>query len=609
MQFTKFKWLVQFTRVVSQIHYTPEYIAMLFTYVAIITLTNSWNIASAIALILSILLVSLGDTIFDRFEQNTRDLMISKYIYTGRGLSSRRVKLLTRILKNFVLGIVLFLGYILSYPVTYGVVPPLLLLVAFGVLSVSALVIYFFPKISIVFWISQRKTDVEVELPYALVFLRTLAPLRLPVYELIELIEESVSLKAFAKEVKLAKKISSATSTSFLTALDTLTANHPSEKMREIFRRIILVAASMGDIKEIAEKVFEEVYTWFESRISALVEKFTIIVGTALFAYFFTPIVVAAIAPIIGASTLPILVFILSIQLLAFFVLYTLITSFYPTSLVIKPSRVSLMVGGIFIVSSLMLAIANIFLNILGLGINDKILIVMFAVFLGIPILFTEKEIRRAKFYDRFVQMSSDTLSLVAITGENPAKTLLENSKSYGDKMRRFVTVIVSGYTSPALRQALIAKAPSLYHATFIETLVTVLRLGFKPEALRTFATSYEKLNIVVGSARGFASMLETVMIGLSVVAGGFLAYLDKIYNNLWSLIMKVGVVGSTTVIFAQMPSIYAIIDALTVLSMLLTSMFVGKVRGGSILYSFRAALAMVVFYAVAKYIVLNLAF
>ncbi|MEM1645632.1 MAG: hypothetical protein QXL96_07170 [Ignisphaera sp.] len=607
MYFTKFKKFIHLTRTILRIRYTPEYIAMVLIFASTTTLTNSWNIASATTLILSLTLASLEETIFEKIEQNIRNLMISKFLHTGRGFSSRYIKLLTRIFKDLLIALVLVLGYIFSYLMTYRCIPPLPFLILLGALSISALTTYFLPKISIAFWISRRKTDAEVELPYALIFLRTLAPLRLPVYELLEMIEESVSLKTFAKEIKLAKKISSATSTSFLSALDTLTANHPSEKIRDIFRRVILVAISVGDIKDIVEKVFEEVYTWFESRVSALVEKFTIIVGTALFAYFFTPIVVAAIAPIIGVTTLLISVFILSIQLLTFFILYTLITSFYPTSLVVKPSKISLIVGGIFIISSTTLSIANIFLNILGIEYN-KVITVLIAVFLGIPIAFTEKDILRAKFYDRFVQMSSDTLSLVAITGENPAKILLENSKNYGERMRRFVTVIVSGYTSPNLRQALIVKAPSLYHASFIETLTTILRLGFKPEALRTFATSYEKLNVVVGNARRFASMLEAVIIGLSVVAGGFLAYLNKIYGYLWDLMMRINVAGSATFIFAQMSSIYAIIDTLTILSMILTSMFVGKVRGGSILYSFRVALIMVILYSIAKYIVLSLA-
>ena len=564
-------------------------------YILLTTIYKAWCISTLATLLGLIVVVSFIGKFLRKFENRSRTILTLNFIKSGKGLSSKTIATLAYVLKILVIVFIMVLGYAIAFAKPYY-------LIALVVIGSSILFTYHLPQIYIAFASSQRKIDAEVELPYVLIFLRAITPLRLPIYEFLREIEDSVALKSFAKEIKLARKVSSVTSTSFLTSLDMVAANHPSDKIRDLFRRVIGAAISMGDIRDVTERVFEEVYTWFESKVSGLVEKFTIIVGTALFAYFFAPILIASITPVIGGVTLFLVIIILSVQVFAFFMLYALVSSYYPSSLVVKPPKTLFFVGEAALIISIAIPITNIFMAITMNYLSNTTLIFILLAILAIPTILSEKEILKSRFYDRFVKMASDALSLSAATGENPAILLAEYSKRFGRRMIRFVRSIVSSYTSTTLRKALVLRAPSIYHASFIETLTTLLRLGYIPESLKAFAASYERLNIAVSRVRAFANTLEGVMIGLSALVGAFLVYLANVYSYMANLIKGVEMPKTIAVITFD-PRVYTVIESLSILSLILTSVFVGKVRGGSVLYSFRTAILMLIVFLLARFI------
>ncbi|MEM0282070.1 MAG: hypothetical protein QXF00_03140, partial [Desulfurococcaceae archaeon] len=170
----------------------------------------------------------------------------------------------------------------------------------------------------------------------------------------------------------------------------------------------------------------------------------------------------------------------------------------------------------------------------------------------------------------------------------------------YGKNIVKLTRSILMGYTSKILRRNLVSRAPSTYHASFIEGLIIILTLGSTPEMLRAFTSSYEKLQVLISNTRRLASRLESMIIGLAMLTGIFLSYLDKTYQYIFNLARSIQLPGQAYV-FNYDPSIYGLLNATTLLSLFLVSIFVGVIRGGSVNYSFRTTAMTLVVYMLSR--------
>lgn len=581
-------------------------VPVLVIYLVLVSTTGLYHIAVYASPAPALLALLAGSSIFEKFEEQNRRLMVENLLRTGKGLSSRGLRA-SRFF--FQLSIALTLLFT-SHAVTCTLVshPRVEFIILALIATTTSLFLYFMPRILVGLWASQRKTDIEVELPYLLILFRVMASLKLPLYDMFTVIEGSTALPASAREVRFARKVATLTSVSFLSAMDMVCTNHPSEKIRELFRRVVLAAISMSDVRNVVERVFDSVYSWFESKVAGLSEKFTIIVGSALFAYLFIPVIVAALVPVIGGNLLAVLGLTLSMQCFLFFLLYALITSFYPSSLVMRPPGTLLAVSAVSLGASFALLIYAMFSHVAEAPVqlprlSEYTLSLIVLGLLTPPLIVAERALRRVGLYDAFVRMASDAVSLAATTGENIALVLERSSRKYSRGVVRLTRSILAGYLSEPLKKAIISRAPSTYHASFIETLVVMLRLGSTPDMMRAFSSSYERLNVLFSRVKSLARTLEVLMVGLSAVIGGFLAFIDKVYEYIAGLIRVAGPLGASTIVFAYDPRIYGLLSTLSLLSLLFTSLFVGKVRGGSVVYCYRALVSMLVLYTVSKYL------
>lgn len=555
-----------------------------------------------VVLLVSILSAPLVSRLAEKYRRQSLDLMVGNLLYAGKGLSSRSLSALSLLFQLSIMGTTLVSGFALFYSLVLGFRQDLIALAL--VMAVVVLVVTLAPRLLIGFWASQRKVNVEVELPYVLILFRVMTDLRLPIYDVFKYIEESLVLRASSKEMKLARKVATMTSTSFISAVDTIFANHPSEKIRELVRRVVLAATTMGDVKDVVEKVFNDVYSWFEDKVEKLSEKFTIIIGSAIFAHMFIPIVVATLAPVVGGGLINVLIATLSLQVIVFFILYALITSLYPSSFVIKIPR-----GGLYsTLASYAIVLAILLYSILSsitgeYRVDEPTIALILMLSLLPATLISEVELSRVKLYDSFVRLASDALSLAAVTGENISSILGRLTRKYSKGVTKLTTNVLSGYASTALRGAIISRAPSIYHASFIETLTITLAYGSSPDTMRALSTSFEKLNTIVSRVRGLARMLEALMIGLSAMTGGFLAYINNVYAYIHELVVQAGAHGPTLGLVAYDPRIYGLLNSLSLLSIVLISMYTGKVRGGSVLFGLRPASLMILVYMASRYI------
>lgn len=582
--------------------YGVAIVVLISAYSLLVATSGLHHVVYTVALASSITVLFSGTRIFERFESESRNMMLKSLLRTGKGLSSRELKALGYALRVLVALTALLACFTVVYALVAGFRPECAVLTVF--MAALAVLVYHTPRFALHFLASQRRVDIEVELPYLLIAFRVMSSLRLPVHDMFTVIENSDALPASAREVRFAKKIATLTSTSFLTAMDIACANHPSEKVRELFRRVAIATVSLGDVREVVERVFESIYGWFESKVAGLTEKFSVIAGSALFAYLFVPVVIAAIAPVIGGGSMLLLGATLSVQVFVFFLLYGMITIAYPSSLVVKPTKALILAstGSLGIVFALLLYTA--FSYLLGLPrLEEQVLMPISLAALVPALVISEKELTRASVYDSFVRMASDALSFAASTGENVASALERYSKKYGKGVARIARSVISSYLSDPLRKAIVRAAPSTYHASFVETLTIMFRLGSTPDMMKAFSSSYERLNMLVSRVKGFARTLEALLVGLSAVVGGFVAFIDRVYEYIAGLMKGSGYSWIHLNVFAYNPAMYGLLGTLTLLSLLLVSLFIGKVRGGSVVYCYRATVLMLAIYALSRYL------
>jgi archaellum biogenesis protein FlaJ (TadC family) len=568
----------------------------------VLRFTTRLDYLSTVLVILATVVALNLDKLPRAYVEKTRRSMITSLLTTGRGLKASEIKLLGLALKITEILVLLLSLFTVLYSTMLGLNS--ILLIATCLAIALLVVILVLPKILVYSWTSARKTSIEVELPYLAILLRVVSAMNIPIYDVLSLIENSTALQASAREVKFARKIAMATRVSLLGALDNVFSHHPSEKVVNYLRRLIIAASTYGDLASVSEKIFDTFYNLFESKISGLVGNFTIIVGTSLFVYLFLPVIIAAVAPVMGGSLLLVLGASLSIQLFVFFALYAMIMSLYPTSLVVKPSSRLRVVSIATIVLTSSILLYNLFSTLTNnMSLSENTVFTLIPLITAPALVLSELEYRRVALYDSFVRVASEALSLAAATGENPASSLERSASKYGRGIVRFTRTITTGYVSEKLRKAIVARSPSLFHAAFIETLVNILRLGATPEMLRLFTSSFERLNTLVSRVRGFAKSLEAVITGLVAVVGGFLTYINRVFETILSLIQsaKTSVSIPLSIPFTYDPRIYSLLFNLSILSLLFISLFIGYIRGGSYTYGFRTFIVMLIVYMVSK--------
>lgn len=572
---------------------------------ALLTLCRSLPCVVISSFILVLVATLLSKDLSNWYMKNARKVMASSLLRAGRGLKSHEIKLLGKLLRALCIALAISLAYTIISVFAYG--SSLVPLVIAVVLTICLLILLFLPKALVGYWASQRKTQIEIELPYFVIVLRVFSALKLPIYDLISLVENSVVFKQMSREIKFARKIATITKTSLLSALDSVFSQHPSEKISDYIRRLFIATATHGDVASVAEKVFDTLYSWFESKVSGLVGHFTIIVGASLFVYLFIPVIVASIMPIMGGGLFTVLGVSLLMQFLVFFVLYAMISSLYPSSLVIKPSKRLVVASTIAILVVGVVVFINVYLLLSGQRPLEQVITTPLVAASFIPsLVIAEREYRRAGAYDSLIRATSESLSLAATTGENPVSALERGALRYDRRVIRLVKTIATSYISEKLRKAIVLRAPSLFHASFVETLCNVFRLGATPEMLKTFTSSYERLATLAFRVRGFAKTLEATMVGLVAVVGGFLAYVDKVFEAIARLIesAKAGASIPLTIPFTYDSRTYQLLDNLSILSLLFLSLLIGVVRGGSFTYNARSFLIMLAIYVLSRNVV-----
>jgi archaellum biogenesis protein FlaJ (TadC family) len=526
----------------------------------------------------------------------------SRFLAAGRALSERFITLYITSAQvlGFFTTLLILLGLVLGF--IHGYIPLAVFLVAF-ILALLFGVVLVFPSLYVSFTTSTRKTSCEIELPFLLLLFRVLSSTHLTLYDILSAVENSRALRAWASEVKNARKIATVLNTSLLTAMSIVSEKHPSATVRDVFRRILTVSISTGYLRDVVERAFGHIYVQLEARLSGLAEKFTIIYGILIFALLFTPIVFAVVTPLYGGNLAMSFLVPLAISVLFFFMIYAVVASVYPSAFAVTPPRVLVYLSLISFTGPLVLVASQALLIITGLSdsLNTQLLALGITLTIAPSVFYAELWLKRVSLYDKLIRLVSDAISVSVSLGENFAAVVERLAPKYGRSVEGLARRVLLGYHVEPIKNRVLREAPSLYHATFLEALFQALVMGAKPEMLKSLATSYEQLVNVYSKLQSLARTQELMLLGLTGMVSVFMGYIRGLFTYYFNMIKNIGAQGGWTVniqLFVNFnPVVYDVLTCAILISLLFASIIVGKLRGGSALYAFRTTLILLLLY------------
>jgi len=532
----------------------------------------------------------------------------------GRSLPLHIMKARMLVLEISLLGIVGLASYMLT------VRPQLspLIGIAIVALTASAVLSLFLTRIIGASLISARKTSAEVELPFLLAFMKVISATHLTFYELLDIISDSEAFKWWSQELKFAKKLSRIMNISMVNTLELMASAHPSKTVKEMFTRLAIAGSMIGEIREVVERVFSYIYDKLTQKIASLVDRLDILNGLLLLGFMFMPIILTTMSPLIGMQPISIIGLILIIEAPLAILVYALLSAIYPSGFAVKPSTmlvllsvasvlVILIVGGIYLAPIITAPPTKLDVQP---GIPLELFFVIVIAALTPTTILSELLYRHVETYSLLIKLSTDVAEVSVSLGENFVMLLQEKAPQYGERVQRLARNIATGYISPYLRKVIIASAPTIFHASFVEMLMYALLFGAPYTALKSMMETYEALLKIYDRTKSASRTLEGMIVSLAGMLGFFVEYLAKTFASFARTVTAaIRVAGAMQIppmvrSFIVSGGLFSIVSVVTMISILIVALLTGKTRGGTLVLGFRTALLAFLAYAATTILV-----
>jgi len=449
--------------------------------------------------------------------------------------------------------------------------------------------------------VQTRQYSVEVELPFLLAMLKALSTTHLTLYDLINILANSEALKAWRKEVRLAIRWAAATGTSLIEALRVIARNHPSPIVRDVFLRIINIGTLAGTIRDVVERSFNYIYTKLESGLERATEQIQVVLPATGTAFILLPIVLASAAPLASYPPETIVGGSLAIYLMVAVVTSFLLTAIIHEGFIVHPDRtlkIMMAVAGILAAGALYFYVRP---TIRGEGepVPFFYVPIIVAIVFAAPTVYAETILRKAKPYDKFIRVASDASELSLSLGVNFASALDEIARRAGSDVHRLVRRVVESYQNAVFSRAIVAQAPTLFHAAFIETVLVAMRVGAGAQVVKALAESYEKLLNLSEKMKGSALMLEFLTYLSAVIVPGVIVFLIGFFEPLTGML---DMLPMTITVVNISPTTKPALLVSGLIATLFLALLVGKARAGSITYGARTVVIASLLYAATTY-------
>lgn len=562
-------------------------------------------VVPVVIIVLSPFLDRIREWFYKRKEEN-----IEYYVKSGWVPSKITFSMQQVIASVSVIGMIISLIYGLITSRTSGFnIISLYLYVAFTLVLIASL---FMDTIIVSIKTSERKSSVEIEFPFLLALIRVLSETHLTLYDLLEVIKNSRALKAWASEIRRAESIAVATGSSLITAISFIAENHPSEIVRSIFRRIIIVGDLTGSIGDVAERVFDYVYEKFEEGLKELKSKFELISSLVTFLLILIPVTLD-ISPILSVIT-PMkasLMFILS-GFMMFGISYVILNDVYPAGF--KASAPALLAVIVLVSYVLVFILFGVEIYPLLIGKSEPQLsiiqyLMILTVLTALPAVASELWYVNIKTYTRLITAITDAIDVSVRSGEPFLSVLKRISDKYDQRVRRLIDTLVEGYNMEVYRASIVEKAPTIFHASFLETLMIALSVGAPPTALLSLSKSYESLINAWNRATSFSKTFELYMVMATLIDIGITRLLSNGLVGLFKTItsQQVSVPPILPILYINPAPVYNALLVTIPPVLALVSLVVGKTRAGNILYGGRGGLLVLVISSLVYMLTINI--
>lgn len=549
-------------------------------------------------------------------EQTQLNTLSKKMVLMGRGIPTSFIRKQILLVEIAIITILTLSTYNLI-TLRVGKADPLLIISLIGSAILLVVSLYLI-RFRVSFTIASRKTSAEVELPFFLSFIWSMSETHLTLYDLFSMIERSVALKAWSKEIAFAKKLASALNTSLIQALNTLSETHPSPIVKDIFKRIVTVGHGTGSARNVVRKAFRYIYEQMQDRLLKLTEKLDVVNGVIIFGFLFLPIILATTSPISGYTAVDVFFITLIVEVSLSLIMYAFISHIYPSGFVIITPKyltlmsfISVFFSMVFIFIYLHPALTTIHLitmpqvDVMNWGLHEHVLFVLVITSLTPSFIYSEMWLRRVRNYVCLLKLISDAVEVSVSTGENFVSVLERMMLRESQQVQRLVRMLVSGYRSDDVRRMIVSKAPSIFYASFIEAVLYSLLIGAHPKVLTTIVNTYESMERVAERIGRLSRTLEVMIVCLSGMLGFFIKYLEKMFSNFFGLISAAGkefyMTQAIFTVFQFSPSTFVALTGVSLITLIVVSLFTGKTRGGSLIYGMRTAEFAIICYAVGR--------
>lgn len=438
------------------------------------------------------------------------------------------------------------------------------------------------------------KTNSEVEMPFVLAEVKLLSSTHYTLHDIVTHLSQSVAYPTWSRIFRNVQKVAAVTGSSIISAMRTVAERHPSPTVRTFLDRMATAAATAGSVREVADKVFNSVYTNLETRLEASTERLKVLNAMVLFAFFFTPVMIISLAPMTGVnmSTVFLIVF---LDLVVGVLMYIMITAAYPSGFAARlPMRLVSVAA-----SSAIAALASLIVSATR-HVPDYVMYATASLALAPAAVISEAVRRQVDTYSAVMRLASDAADAAAMTGEEYMSVLKRYAARAPKPVRRVVDKIVYSYKSPELSAAVVKSAPTLLHASFIDALLTATRAGADAAVIAEIAKKYETLlDLRERFKQNGRNLAATIYMTVAMVSG-MIVMLGNMIGKLARMIKQSGAYSPMTATLASFnPAVLHTLSVVSLLFSVLLGFFAGKSREGTLVAGGRDALIIVIIHAV----------
>jgi archaellum biogenesis protein FlaJ (TadC family) len=196
-----------------------------------------------------------------------------------------------------------------------------------------------YSELSLGLKVSQRKYEVEKELPFISIFATLASALGLPLSRTFKEARRISFFKAFNRELNFLEKIKLFYIMSDIDALEFVSKFHPSSALREFYQALVAAERAGGDKYRVLFERSSSLIKMLQDRINRLVERYNTITNLEVMFFVVIPLALITLGALFvgnsgyGLTIVATIIF----PSISFFMLYFIVQAAYPEELVEKP--------------------------------------------------------------------------------------------------------------------------------------------------------------------------------------------------------------------------------------------------------------------------------